>query len=110
LAKVAASANIPHHGAFALTDASHINRKTVVNNAKLPAAAELRCDLGTVDDVFAGQTRDVWTRSAYVFAVNGRDAFSLSSKGPRRNSCPGAATQNQQIIVFYLRLLRYLDR
>lgn len=72
-----------HHLPFALTNAGHVNREAVVRDPKLPTIAEIRCNLGTVDDVLAGKARDVWTRSTDILAIDGRDALSFFGKRPR---------------------------
>src|SRR5438034_5320749 len=86
-----------YHLALAVTDARHINRETVVGDAELLAAAKVRCDLRTVDDVLAWQARDVRARSANVFALDDSDPLSLSSKGPGSDGRSSAAAENHQI-------------
>jgi hypothetical protein len=48
--------------------------------------AEIRRDTGIVDDVLAVQARDIWTRFADLLALNHRDAFTFSHKGPLGDS------------------------
>ena len=57
-----------------------------MRDPKLLAAAEIRRDIGIVDDVLAGQVRDIWTRFADLLALNHRDAFTFSHKGPLGDS------------------------
>src|SRR6266849_6288541 len=91
-----------HHRALAVTDARHRNREAVVSDAELVTAAKVRGDLRTVDDVFAGQARDVRTRSTNVFALDDCDALSVSSKRPRSDSRPRAAPEHHQVKCFRL--------
>ena len=81
------------HRALAITDARHSNREAVVRDAELVTAAKVRGDLRTVDDVFAGQARDVRTRSTKVLALDDGDALSVSRKRPGSNGRPRAPTE-----------------
>src|SRR5439155_2976113 len=71
---------------------------------ELVTAAKVRGDLRTVDDVFAGQARDVRTRSTKVLALDDGDALSVSRKRPGSNGRPRAPTEHHQVTCFRLRL------
>ena len=60
-----------------------MNRETVVSDPKLLASAKVGRNLRIVDDVLAGQARDVGAGPANVFAVDYGDAVAFSSKRPR---------------------------
>jgi len=82
-----------------------MNRETVVSDPKLLASAKVGRNLRIVDDVLAGQARDVGAGPANVFAVDYGDAVAFSSKRPRRDSGTGAAAENHEIELFRLRHL-----
>src|SRR5262245_15516731 len=52
---------VVYHPAFALTHSRHIDSETVDHDAELLTPAHVRGDLRTVDNVLAGQARDVVT-------------------------------------------------
>ena len=89
-----------HHLALAVTDARHINRETVVTNAKFLASAKIGRDLGSVDDVLARQAGDVRARSANVLAIDDDNVLSFSSKRPGSYSRTRAAAQNDHVEFF----------
>jgi hypothetical protein len=55
-----------------------------------------------LDDVLAGQARDIGAGPANVFAVDHGDAVAFSSKRPGGDSGTGAAAENHEIELFRL--------
>jgi hypothetical protein len=53
-----------------------------------------------VNDVLAGPTGDVRTRSTDVFALDHRDTLTLAGKGPGSNGSSRTAAENEQIVFF----------
>ena len=70
-------------------------------NAELLAPAEIRGDLGAVDDVLARQAGDVGTGPTHVSALDHRDAVALKPSA-RRGICRlhRCLTQEHRILQF----------
>jgi hypothetical protein len=53
-----------------------------------------------VDDILAGQARDVRARTAHIFALDHNHALSLLCEVPGKNFAAGTAAQHEQIVFF----------
>ena len=89
-----------HHLALALTHGCHVDVNILFADAEFVAAIKERSNLGAVDDVLAGQARDVRARTAHIFALDHNHALSLLCEGPGKNFAAGTAAQHEQIVFF----------
>ena len=81
-----------------------MNRETVVSDPKLLASAKVGRNLRIVDDVLAGQARDVGAGPANVCGRLRRRGCLLQQTSTRRGGT-GAAAENHEIELFRLRHL-----
>ena len=88
------------HLALAFAHRRHVDADIVFADAELLAAIKERGDLGAVDDVLAGQARDVGARAAHIFALDHHDALSLLGGSPGNQFSAGAAAEHDEIIFF----------
>ena len=93
--------NVHHHLALALTHGGHVDANILFADAEFVAAIKERGNLGAVDDVLAGQARDVRARTGHVFALDRNHALSLLCECPGKNFAAGAAAQHEEIVFFH---------
>src|SRR3984885_13962103 len=89
---------VPHHQALALTHSCHVDANILFADTELVAAIKIRSNLGAVDDVLAGQARDVRARAAYIFAFDHNHALPLLCGGPGNEFTASAAAQHEEIV------------
>src|SRR4029077_2527312 len=96
------------HLALAVSDARHLNRKAIVSNAKLFASEKVVHNFRAMDNILARKARNIGARAANILAIDDCDALAFASKRPRSDSRARAATENHQVELFRLHLLKYL--
>jgi len=99
----------PHHSAFARQHRRHVNRRTRLCDSAAFRSAKVGRNLCAVDDVFARKARDVRARSADEFSLDDGDTLSVAGKRPRSERRSRPVPEDNQIVLFRLRLLRYLS-
>ena len=87
--------------ALALTHGCHVDVNILFADAEFVAAIKERGNLGAVDDVLAGQARDVRARTGHIFALDHNHALSLLGECPGKNFAAGAAAQHEEIAFFH---------
>ena len=87
-----------HHLAFAFTHGAHVDPAIVLVDAELRAPEKIRGHLGTVDDIFAGQTGDVGAGTADVLAFDDRRFFTRLGLGPGDEFTAFTTAQHKQIV------------
>ena len=77
-----------------------------------PAAfrsAKVRRDLRAVDDALAPKARNVRARSGDEFSLDDGDTLPIAGKRPRSERRSRPVPEDNQIVLFRLRLLKYLS-
>jgi hypothetical protein len=99
----------PHHSAFARQHRWHVNRRTRLGDSAAFRSAKVRRDLRAVDGVLARNARDVRARSADEFSLDDGGTLSVAGKRPRSERRSRPVPEDDQIVLFRLRLLKYLS-
>src|SRR5579859_1731883 len=88
------------HLPFAACDSGHVDRIPGCADSKLCGAIEVGCNFSAMDEVFAGETGNVWAGAAYPFAFDHGDALALSGDRPREEFGTFAAADDDQVVLF----------
>jgi hypothetical protein len=90
---------VRYHPAFPVANRAHINGYVAFGYPELVASADIRGNLRTMYNVFAGEAGNVRARSADVFAINGSHPLPLPGKGPSSDGTSGAAAEYHNIVL-----------
>jgi hypothetical protein len=86
------------HSALSISYRRHFNVKAVDMNSELLTATHVVNKSGTVDDVLAGQTSDVRTRSANIPSLYNCHPLALSSESPCEQLRTGTTTEENEVV------------
>jgi hypothetical protein len=88
-----------HHLALMIARAGHVDPEFVFEDAELFAVTEVRHNLGAMNEILAGKTRNVGAGAANIFPLDHSDALPLLGQRPPDELGSFAAAEDDKIAM-----------